>query len=468
MASNPAGKVKVLFFIPYGTDKGIDGASKILSFAANGISGDYFDKWLVSPVEGEIGRFINNDIRSKVVYDDCLRVMDMVYKSPDTDSIDDICRRIEDYVVTTPMYDFINTIKPDILYANTTMAINGAVMGKLAGARVLWHIHDIGQSFFSELNCSRLNEIIVRYADKIVGVSKAVQRSIGRAGLSVNYETLYNGVSTPSLSDKQIAVMKKIIREKHGIGKYQPLIAYLGQIQPQKGVHCFLKVAGLVKAEIKDSVFWIIGDPARDKNYSGKLKKAVHQNNMAGYVQFMGYYRNLAEILPAADCVVVPSVFEDPLPTVVIEAGLFRKPVVAFDRGGIGEMLINGRNGYLIDKDNAKNMAEAVIRIIRSPGEAVKMGEFGYHRAVNRFGLKRFIGSMEQILLETAQGKSRGDFFRNGDLVRNSRNDVYLITNGRKLHIDNIKKIEYLGFVWDDIIPVDDAVLAGLTEVKRT
>jgi glycosyltransferase involved in cell wall biosynthesis len=456
-------KYRILFFIPYRTDKGIDGASKILSMAANGLSNEFFEKWLVSPDQGEISRFLDKEnIQHKIIEDDCFKAMDMIYQRSSEVSLVTVLHELEEYLLNTPAFQFIAELQPDIVYVNTTMAINGAIMGKLAGAKVLWHVHDIGESFLSGENCRDLNRIIYRYADKIVGVGKAVQRSIGIAGKFHKFEVVYNGVKPPVISNQELEEARVQIRRKLDIGEEAPVIAYLGQFQRFKGLHHFVACAALIRKKIKNARFLIIGDPDKDPVYAQELKDQIKSAGMESMIRFAGYYRNLNDILPALDCLVVPSVFEDPLPTVVIEGNLYKIPVAAFDRGGIGEILLDGKNGYLVEKDNIEQLADAVVNICRNPAIRMEMAEFGHQRSLNKFGHQRFIDNMEEILLEVAEGNTNGKPVRNGNLIRGSGSEIYWLVDGKKHLVESDAALQSLGFGLEDIQSVKDEVLTQI------
>ena len=77
-----------------------------------------------------------------------------------------------------------------------------------------------------------------------------------------------------------------------------------------------------------------------------------------------------------ADVVVVPSVYPDPLPRAVIEGMALGKPIVAFDVGGIGEMLDDGVEGALVrgTPPDVEGLAAAMLRCFREPERRREQG----------------------------------------------------------------------------------------------
>ena len=188
--------------------------------------------------------------------------------------------------------------------------------------------------------------------------------------------------------------------------------------------------------------------------------------NRGKQIIFAGYTSNIQSILPAIDCLVVPSMYDDPMPTVMMEASLFRKPIAAFNRGGIGEFVVHGKNGFLAEKGNIKQLASAMYAIARNPKAAAKMGKYSYRRAVNKYGLKRYMYNINTILAELENGNYRGDPCRSGKIVKGSEPAIYYIGKKGKRHILNEKALYNNGLDWSDIITVEDSALQSIPEGK--
>lgn len=83
-------------------------------------------------------------------------------------------------------------------------------------------------------------------------------------------------------------------------------------------------------------------------------------------IEALGYIHNeelLKSLYKAADVFVLPSL-EDNLPNVMLESLFCGTPVVAFNIGGMGEVIQDGENGYLAKIKNSKSLAEAIEKSI--------------------------------------------------------------------------------------------------------
>ena len=84
-----------------------------------------------------------------------------------------------------------------------------------------------------------------------------------------------------------------------------------------------------------------------------------------------------------AEAFLLPTCIEDPLPTVVLESAAAGTPVVAFGRGGVPEMIEDGRTGFIVGKDDLEGMIRAVKNVSGiKPEDCRKFAEdnFSYKR----------------------------------------------------------------------------------------
>ena len=85
----------------------------------------------------------------------------------------------------------------------------------------------------------------------------------------------------------------------------------------------------------------LIEDISRDKNLSSRI-------HFYGYVT----HDNIKSYYSKAHVLIVPSMFEDSSPNVVIEARYLGLPVVAFPAGGISELVMHKKTGYLCNESS--------------------------------------------------------------------------------------------------------------------
>lgn len=164
--------------------------------------------------------------------------------------------------------------------------------------------------------------------------------------------------------DKKVSV----INDKYQI-KDKKVVIFVGRLTWEKGVEYLLKAAKQIKGEI-----FIIGGGV-EKEKLQKLSKKLKNNN----VRFLGYFgkeyiEELREFYKRADCVVLPSVCDEGLGIVILEAMASETPVVATNKGGIPLAVKDGKTGFLVRAKSSSLIAQAVNKILNDEKLRHEMG----------------------------------------------------------------------------------------------
>jgi glycosyltransferase involved in cell wall biosynthesis len=152
-------------------------------------------------------------------------------------------------------------------------------------------------------------------------------------------------------------------------------IGYLGQILPHKGVDVLVeafrrvdqKVSGAAEASLV-----IYGALGRDPTYDARLKRLAGTDPR---ITFAGGYAadQLLAILLGLDVVVVPSIWLENSPLVIMEAQAAGLPVIATNLGGMAEMVRHEQNGLLFKRKDAPDLAQQLERLLTEPGLLAKL-----------------------------------------------------------------------------------------------
>ena len=141
---------------------------------------------------------------------------------------------------------------------------------------------------------------------------------------------------------------------------------YFGRLSEEKGVDVLLRALSFEK-----SVRFVIVGNGPDED---KLKQMASELGISN-VEFVGpkWGKELDEYLSRAKYVVVPSVWQENYPYVILQAFAACKPVIGSKRGGIPEMVTEDR-GLLYEADDYKMLAELMNKLDSSPALCRKMG----------------------------------------------------------------------------------------------
>lgn len=107
----------------------------------------------------------------------------------------------------------------------------------------------------------------------------------------------------------------------------------------------------------------------------------------------------------SARAVVVPSVWSDPCPTVVLEAMAAGRPVVGAASGGIVDMVVDGETGLLVEPGDSAALAGALATLLREPETARRFGVAGRDRA-RQFTVGAVAPRIEQMYADAITSKA--------------------------------------------------------------
>ena len=99
-------------------------------------------------------------------------------------------------------------------------------------------------------------------------------------------------------------------------------------------------------------------------------------------------------VINQSTSVLMPSK-QEAFPLVALEAGLMARPVVASKTGGLLEIIVHGRTGLLINKENPSGLADAVAYLLDNPQKARLLGQAARNRVCRMFSLQRHVEAYE-------------------------------------------------------------------------
>ncbi len=142
------------------------------------------------------------------------------------------------------------------------------------------------------------------------------------------------------------------------------LLLALGRLHPNKGFDVLLHAL----VQVPGAVLWLAGTGP----LATELPTLAARLGVAGRVRFLGWRRDVASLLAAADVLVCPSRHE-PLGNVVIEAWAQQTPVVAAAAAGPAALVRDSESGLLVPIDDADDLAAAIARMIAAPDLAARL-----------------------------------------------------------------------------------------------
>jgi glycosyltransferase involved in cell wall biosynthesis len=145
---------------------------------------------------------------------------------------------------------------------------------------------------------------------------------------------------------------------------------------------------------------FIVGD---GPDYARLLREAKRLE-IRDRVFFFGYREDIVPFLELMDVFVLPSVGRESFGIALAEAMSMEIPVVASNIGGVGELVRDGQEGYLVEPGNALQLSTAVLDLLKDSELAVRFGVAGRARVQDHFSLAlmrdRFAGLFSSLVRE--------------------------------------------------------------------
>lgn len=195
---------------------------------------------------------------------------------------------------------------------------------------------------------NHLEKDCIQHASHCVFLSKNTINILKDKGIIIN-DNKITVISDSVATDKNIC--NTDINQKE--------IIYIGRISPEKGWDVFIECAEKLKNY--DYQFVIYGTGPQKKKMLRQIKKKRLSN-----IHYCGTVSNekIFSIMANANIIMVPSYYEE-LGSVVLEAGIMQKNVIASDVGGLSELLSNNK-GYLVHAGCVNDFCNAIKYIIEN------------------------------------------------------------------------------------------------------
>ena len=130
-----------------------------------------------------------------------------------------------------------------------------------------------------------------------------------------------------------------------------------------------------------------------------KYRNEIETKNLAGKIHFLGFQKNVADYLEAADVFLHLSETEASN-SAVKEAGLQKLPVIVCDQvGDFGDYVVNGENSFLLDKENPVPQAIKYLEDLYADADKkTRLGENLYKTVTEQFGIENVRPQYEELL----------------------------------------------------------------------
>ncbi len=213
-----------------------------------------------------------------------------------------------------------------------------------------------------------------RFVDRLIANSAAVKQHVVQQGIDPGrIDVVYNAVDISSFAR---TLSTEEAKRRIGLDPDRLVVGTTAHLSPKKGHTDLLTSARQVIDRVPNAHFVFLGDgPMR-----GELTAMAEDLGVASHVTFLGFRRDVAEVMSAYDVFVLASWWE-PFGLVLVEAMALGVPVIGTRAGGAPEVVVEGETGLLVPPKDADVLAESIVRLATSPEMRCDMAAAGPERA---------------------------------------------------------------------------------------
>lgn len=270
-----------------------------------------------------------------------------------------VAKRWTDYEGWKQLSDLIKEHQPDVIQCNAGDTLKFAVISKkFFGWKqpIIARNASMVSLYINNPLVKLLNKWLYKNADSIISVSQNSKKDINSIFPETLQKTTVIPVGIEIVQPKLVDWFGGIEAKKH--------IIHVGGFSFEKNHPGLLSIFKKFVINNPDAHLHLLGEGPKKE----AMQQLVIEFHLSDKVTFYGWISNPIDYVAKADLLVLPSIIEG-LPGVILEAMSVKTPVVAYDVGGISEVVINNETGYLVSKNDESIFVEAMNKIFSEHNE---------------------------------------------------------------------------------------------------
>ena len=234
----------------------------------------------------------------------------------------------------------------------------------------------------------------LRRADTVVAISHFVKRASVAHGVDESKIVVVHnlaptaGAYTPSRGNPRLTEALE-----------SPRIVYVGNIAEHKGLVPLVEAIAVLRRKWPSIHLDVVGGSRWDTEFRSRLIRLIAELGLVEQIQLLGFVDEPWTSYRRAHVHVAPSLWEEPLGNVVIEAKREGVPSIVFASGGLPESVRNGVDGVVCSEKTAEALANAIDLLLSDHRRLEAAGQAARADYAERFGPDRFARQWASVIL---------------------------------------------------------------------
>ena len=240
----------------------------------------------------------------------------------------------------------------------------------------------------------KLDEFVFKRAKHIFTVSRANSTLLQQKGIPECKITVIPNAIDPEVY-KGTSKFENLENLKSSLGFHnrEKVLISIGRLSKEKGHEIALKAFSNVIKEMPECRLVILGNGPEET----RLKTMATNLGISDKVLFLGFQPNVVDYLNISDICLLTS-FTEGLPTVILEAFMSSKFVIATSVGGTPEVVQDKRTGILIPPGDIGKLSQETVFYLKNDGEREKISKAAFQFVMENYTFDSHVGKMEKVL----------------------------------------------------------------------
>ncbi len=306
-------------------------------------------------------------------------------------------------------------IQPDLIYVWNMCGLSMAVLAALnkLGASLVFDIHDYWLLERDRDLAQETNRFIKAYRSTVEGCPGF--EAIDRQHIMTTTQSLKREYVKAGFAKDDITVIRRGIPSQYVQDRPTPRDAaspnlrllFAGRLVKEKGILVALQALSLLAHTNLSKKIRLDIAGSGPEPYVKQLEHEAVNLGLSQVVQFLGplEHDRLIASYEGYDAVLFPSLWVEPFGVVVLEAMARGTCVIASDLGGPSEIITHEKDGLLVRPNDPEALAQAVLRLARTPALVEELGQAAIQTIRQRFIFEKTVDPVEEYLATAVKGK---------------------------------------------------------------
>jgi len=295
----------------------------------------------------------------------------------------------------------IKEYNPDIVHTHASKAgLLGRLAARAQNTSVIVHTFHghVFHSYFGKFKTEFFKNIeryIAKKSSGIIAISKQQKIELAeehKIAPPEKIQVIPLGFELERFVDSRRR-LRAAVRAKYDITENEVAIAIVGRLAPIKDHAYFLEVIERLAEKIDATLrVFIVGDGAERAAIE---KRLVQVTSGTIKISMTSWILDIAAFNAGMDIMCLTSKNEG-TPVSLIEAQASGLPVVSTDVGGVRDIVVDGKSGFVIKRENIETYVEKLRLLVENRELREKYGTFGQQFVRQQFSYQRLVADMDQ------------------------------------------------------------------------